>query len=279
MTACTPEIQPAINIDDGVIRGEDGTPADCYPIPGSTECALTVHQGDVHNVPINELFHEHSHVVRDVAQNTTVQQTWIVINDSTGLNIGDYVQIENGGIESTFPQITNIVVNNLTLDRPLDRSYSIGDTVEVVEFNMATAVGTLTAPVKFVVIPDTDNIYHIQRILIVMSHASAADNSKFGGITALPNGVLVRANINGTYGTFTNWKSNKDIISDMYDVTYTDKAGGGLHGTQARGSFNRIGVSVRLDGSRGDFLEITVQDDLTALTDFQIKAQGHLERE
>jgi len=36
-------------------------------------------------------------------------------------------------------------------------------------------------------------------------------------------------------------------------------------------------VVIRLDPAQGDYLEVLVQDDLTALSGFFIKAQGHIE--
>jgi hypothetical protein len=78
-------------------------------------------------------------------------------------------------------------------------------------------------------------------------------------------------------GTFTNWKANRDFILDMFDVIYTDKAGPGLFGTRADGDFSDLEVSIALDSTKDDFLEILVQDDLSLLASFRIKAQGHVE--
>ena len=64
----------------------------------------------------------------------------------------------------------------------------------------------------------------------------------------------------------------------MYDLRYTTRSsGGGTFGTVGRGSFYKLGVVVRLDGSRGDFMEVYNRDDLTGLLSFEIKAQGHVE--
>jgi hypothetical protein len=112
-----------------------------------------------------------------------------------------------------------------------------------------------------------------------MSHAGAGDLSLFGGIPALTNGCLMRARIDGQYGTLTNWKTNENMKSDMYDVEFDARSGGGgSYGTSGRGSFDRTGAVVRLDGATNDRLEFYVQDDLTALATFTMKAQGHLEQ-
>ncbi len=64
----------------------------------------------------------------------------------------------------------------------------------------------------------------------------------------------------------------------MYDVTYAARSGGGgAYGTNARGTFKNAGAVIYLDGDLGDYAEILIQDDLSGLTSFRIKAQGHPE--
>jgi hypothetical protein len=142
---------------------------------------------------------------------------------------------------------------------------------------MASQAGTLAAPILYSYQPRQGNVEHIKRIIIGMVHGAAADDSKFGSLTALTNGVIFRAYISGVYYNFTYWRSNYDIILDMYNVIYTDKAGPGVYGTKALGSFSDIDVAIRLDSAAGDKLEILVQDDLTGLDSFSIKVQGHVE--
>ena len=116
-----------------------------------------------------------------------------------------------------------------------------------------------------------------------MVHNSAADDSKFGSMAVLLRGCVLRGYnaTAGQYRTFTDWKTNSDIKMDMFDVVYTDKAGGGDFGTNARGSI-KIGTGAvpSLDGVAGDYLELLVQDDLTLAGElllFQLKGQGHIE--
>lgn len=237
--------------------------------------SFPVHIAGIPNAIVNELFHHHTGVVSTLAANTAIGATSIVLADATGFLAGDIIQINNGHVETTFPQITVVTVDTLTLDRPLDFAYSIGNEVEVIHADLSTDAGTLTSPTSHIVKPSPGEILHIERIIISMTHTGAAADSSFGDLAALTNGVVLRAFIDGQVGSFTNWKSNRDIRLDMYDVEYTEKAGGGLHGTHARGSFNRIGVTVRLDGDKDDYMEMLVQDDLTGLSSFFVNGQGH----
>ena len=246
---------------------------------GSLNGAINIHDADVHDIPVNELFHRHTGVATTLAVASLAGATAIDVVNATGFIVGTKFQIENGVIETTFPTVTATLGTVLTLDKPLDNAFSIGDSVEIVETNMAV-LGTLASPVSFRLIPDRDQVWHIVRFLLGMIHSGAADDSKFGDLAALTNGVVLRA-FNATanqHQTFTSWKDNEDIKMDMFDVTYTDKAGGGLFGTNSRGSI-KIGTGAvpKISGINGDYLEILIQDDLTALTSFQLKGQGHIE--
>lgn len=240
--------------------------------------SFPVHIAGINNAIVNELFHHHTAVNSTLASVSAIGATSIILADATGFVVGDIIQINNGVIETTFPQITIITTNTLTLDRPLDFSYGIGDIVEVVHADLTTDLGSLATPTSHKLQPEENVIWHIERIIISMTHSSAATDDKFGNLAPLANGIVLRAFINGRFGTFTVWKTNRDIRLDMYDVEYTDKAGSSLFGTHARGSFNRIGVTIRLDGSKGDYLEALVQDDIRTMNSLFINGQGHIGR-
>ena len=248
----------------------------------TTDGVPGVHVVNIHKVPVNELFHKHTGVSTTIAVDVAAQQRNIIVADGSLIADGAILQLENGVIETTFPTVIGGGgTNTLTLDRPLDNAFSVGDSVEVITTNMAVD-GSIT-PVAFRLIPDKDQVWHIVRFLLGMVHNSAADDSTFGSIPALLRGCTLRAYSAalGQYRTFTNWKANSDIKMDMFDVVYTDKAGGGDFGTNSRGSVEiGTGASPTIDGAAGDYLELLIQDDLTAggeLILFQLKGQGNIE--
>lgn len=240
--------------------------------------AVNVHVTDLHNIVINDYIHAHG-ASTTLTLAISKGDTNIDVVNASVFSVGDFIHLGPGveTIEPIHPEITAITVNNVELDRPLDNDYINGTTILKAIVDLNTTIGSLVAPISYKYFPQAGRIEHIHRIISSMIHPSAADDSKFGDMVALINGVVFRAQIGGILGTFTNWKSNRDLILDMVDVIYTDKAGPGLFGTRARGSFSELDVAIVLDQSQGDFLEILIQDNITALSSFRIKAQGHVE--
>lgn len=224
---------------------------------------------------VNEYFHLHTGVTDTIAVATSQGDTTIVLADSTGFLEGDRIQINGGVLDQSFPLILSIATNTLTIDRQIDAEHAIGIEVEVVDLDL-DAVGSLAAPKIFIVEPPNGQIWHIERLILTMGHSTAGDLGLFGNLAALTNGCIFRVKIGEVYSTFSNWKTNGGIKGDMFDVVFdTRSGGGGTYGTSARGSFNRIGINVRLDGNKEDRLEFLVQDDIAAITAFNMKGQGY----
>jgi len=248
-----------------------------------TNTSLNVNIEDVDIQMVNNLFHNLSGTTFTLASGVAAGATEITVTDATGLSVNDRLVITEGGnFEITLPAITAIATNTLTLDGPLDKAYTTAATIELCTVNMAVS-GSLASPVSYIVKPHSTQIWHLTRLNLAMIHKSAATDALFGSLAAITNGVVLRATtaLNGVQ-TFANWKKNQHIKEDMYDVTYSDKAGPSLFGTSGRWSFEqRTGAVIRLDGAENDEVEILIQDDLTAssneIADFQVKIQGHVE--
>lgn len=254
---------------------------DAYGSPiGSLRGAIDVHLADVHYVTINDFVHRHVAPGTTLAAPSAVGARQITVVSAAGFTVGSLVHFgmtPGGSSEPIHPEITAVAGTLITLDRPLDNAYAAGFMVAVAIVNLAALAGTPAAPVSYQYWPMAGRIEHIQRLMVQMTHSTAADDSSFGNLLRLLNGVVLRARVNGVVGTLTNWKSNGDMRMDMFDVIYTDKAGPSTFGVSARGAFSDIGVVLRLDSAQGDYFEILIQDNLTALASFKIKMQGHVE--
>jgi len=257
-----------------------GNPLSSYFQQETGSHVLSIHDADVHTQIINRLIHQHTTVITTLTVATSGDGTenQITVASVVGFAIGDHIHVNTTSIETTHPVILAINGNVFQLDRYLDRAHAIGDEVIKVFVNMSPQIGTLAAPREYWTGPPPGEVWHITRLLFEMTHGLAGDLGKFGGIDALINGVLLRARNNGQYGTFTNWKTNGNIKTDMFDVVFDARSGGqGSFGTSGRGTFTNTGAIVRLDGDTNDRIELYVQDDLQLLDSFTMKIQGHLE--
>lgn len=239
--------------------------------------ALAVYDNNIYKKLVNEHFHLHTGVSENIAIASSAGDTAITVDDGSVFSVGDYVQIEEGTtVENDFPRITIIATNLLTLDAPLDNAFTTAATVEAVEINLVTTAGSLASPITYIVKAPSDEVWKIERILITIGDDAAMDDGKFGGITALTNGVVLRES-DGSTNKLTVWKTNGDMAEDMFDVTYSAANLGpaGENGLRGRWTFKKAGVAIELDGSLPGHLQVLIQDDITALSTFMIKAQGH----
>lgn len=240
--------------------------------------ALNVTDGFVHKAMVNEYF------TRDVGPSTTLAvaaetgDTDITVVDSTGLIKPDMIKIGTTFLrEVGVVTITNVVGNVISLDRPIAQDLPIGTVVEEVENNMASTVGTLASPVIYELAPPVGIIWQLTRLLITVTDNLVMDDGKFGGIGALTNGVVgVAKTTAGRIANITNWKTNGDMMADMYDVEYNDKAPAGGYGLRGRWDLTDAGIISEINGDEGEYLRVLIQDDITANASFRIKAQGRI---
>lgn len=244
-----------------------------------TEGALDVHVKEIHTNAVNQEFHQETATETTFAIAPASQDRTFTVTSAAGFTVGDKIEIIDGVTEPNFPIILVISVNDITIDRPLDRSYTTADKIRKIEVNMA--VNGSATPVAFRITGEQSlAVTHITRVIFDMTHGTAGDLGKFGNLNPLTNGVVVRV-FKGEFNfwkTVSNWKTNADIKRDMYDVEFnTRSGGGGTFGTSGRITFTNLGMVGEYDPAQGDFLEILIQDDLTGLETFRMNAQGHTE--
>lgn len=240
--------------------------------------ALNFTDGFVHKAMVNEYF------TRDVGPSTTLAaiaesgDTDITVVDSTGMIIGDLVKAGTTFLrEVGVMTITNVVSNIITLDRPIAQELPIGTVVKEVENNMASSVGTLTSPVIYELAPPPGIIWQLTSLLITVTDNLVMDDGKFGGIAALTNGVVgVAKTTAGRIANIANWKTNGDMMGDMYEVEYNDRAPAGGYGLRGKWDLTSAGIIAEINGDEGEYIRVLIQDDGTANASFRIKAQGRV---
>jgi len=244
----------------------------------SAHGALNVHAADVHEIPVNDFFHLHDGVTTTLTTAIAVGDTSLTVGSATGFVVGNHLHILNGSSEHPFPIIISTVGSVITVGRPFSHAYpTAGTSIEQVIEDLSTTAGSLAAPISYKVMPQAGEKFHILRLIGSAVGGTANDDGKFAGLTRLTNGCVIRK-YDGTTGTFTKfsaWHDNADIISDMYDVIYSGAPQSTFYGMRFRWTLSRLGMAIKLDGDAGDYLEILIQDDITALENFNLNAQGH----
>ena len=240
--------------------------------------ALNVTDGFVHKAMVNEYF------IRKVGPNTTLAvaaiagDIAITVDDSTGFIAPDLIRIGITALREVGAiTITNVVGNVITIDRPIAQDLPIGTVVEKIETNMVSAIGTLADHVVYELAPPPGIIWQLTRLLITITDNAVMDDGKFGGIPALTNGIVgVAKTTAGRLANIANWKTNGDMMADMFDVEYNEKAPAGGYGLRGRWTLLAAGIISELNGDEGEYLRVLVQDDLTGNASFRIKGQGRV---
>jgi len=206
---------------------------------------------------------------------TVVDSNDITLTDTTGFVDGNQVLILGTGEFFIANQVGAPSGSTITLDSPADKILSIGTLV--VRASRAMNVDGSVTPQTFQIGPIGSSIgVNITLISGYIQDGSVMDDSQFGGITALTNGVLLRKT-DGTNNNLWNVKSNSDLaVICCGEFQYTSKAPAGSYGARFcnRYTGDSQGVAIKLTGS--DMLEIIIQDDLTGLEEFRVIAKGYV---
>jgi hypothetical protein len=206
------------------------------------------------------------------------------VTSSAGMSVGHMLTIFNrDAVRFTNFLIVAINSNAITLDSPVDFAYPVSGTV-VNSGNIDMAVDGSATPVVFGLrgeAPASTALpvaFDVTRIIFAMETDTAVDLSKFGDLTALTNGILLRKR-DGIYQNILNVKSNLGIAAAMYDWTPHAATNPiqGQDGFVSRWTFggqSKMGVVARLEA--GEDLQYLVQDDLRLIGRFSIMAEGHI---
>ena len=201
----------------------------------------------------------------------------ITLEPGHGFIIGDWFESwENDLYFQT--EVINVVADVITLALPVGIPQTTAAVAWRIDIDMAKDGSISDLIYDFQ--PQQIGKWDIVRAIGVIVHTTAGDDSKFGNLAALTNGVFYRA-FNGDLSVFINLfnvQVNGGYRLRMYDVLYSDKAGPGLFSTSFRRTFggqDKTGVVIRMNAEQADQVQAIIRDDLSGLTSFQMVIQGH----
>lgn len=198
----------------------------------------------------------------------------INIVDASNVDVGDYIVIKKGK-RAYQASVLSINTNTLTMDTPVDYAFPLDSSIESRTVEL-TVDGSITPVIaEFAPPPGLTidiNVLHLS----IIADSQMSDN-EFGDIPALTRGIVLRQK-NGGFITIFNAKTNAQISQRM-DIDYSGTFFAGSYGIRGTKHFNSQmgnGVALRLDGDKGECLQLLIQDDLTALSSFQMTVRGHV---
>lgn len=216
--------------------------------------------------------------VTTIAADTAVEDTSFTATVSHGIVVGNIIEIAEGSV-FIQAEVLSVATDLIGIDTPINHAYLSGAVLIVSNKNM-NVVGTISSPRIFSITPGPGQKGDITRVIISIQDSTAMDFSTFGGIASgVLNGCVIRMKKeNGDFTNLFNWKTNGDFIITAFDHVFQSKIGGGLHSFVCRSTWagqSKRGVTLRVDNTLGEEIQVLVQDDLSSLSLMGMAAQGH----
>lgn len=188
--------------------------------------------------------------------------------------VGNVINIREGA-RICQAEVVTVVVNAITLNQPVACVFTVAATINRATKNLA--VDGSATPQTFFLLPPPAVKWHLVGFSVHITDNLELDDTKFGGISALTNGIAMRVRVGGEYYNLGVARTNGDLFLLLSSGQYSDKAGAGAFGGFWTGLIrDRLGIVVHLEGVNEDTLEVLVQDDIDALLSVEIVAQGHV---
>jgi len=236
--------------------------------------AMAVNIQDQHSAIVD--YHVHRDIdTTSITAASVIDSVFIVVADTSSMNTGHLVYMKTAR-RYYEGKITSISNDTAFLDTPLDTIFPVNQVVRIGSdsLNIDASGGIVQAHVE----PPDSVDWDITRMIVYIQGSGAMDDAKFGDQTALAKGIVFRVN-NGSVLNIFSAATNGDLAQHMYDVTYSDKAGGGSNAIRGRRTFagqSKNGVTIRLIGTTDDEFQILLQDDMDGLEKFNVVIQGHV---
>ncbi len=199
----------------------------------------------------------------------------LTVDTNTSLANGMAITIYEGS--SIYQSlIMSTTATTITMASPVAYAYTASATVDCAIRN-ANVDGSETDQV-FTVKPPPDEAIDIYSVRFTITDASVMDSAKFGGISALTNGIMSTLSTDGVLSPVSIIVNNVGFAEQGFTLEYDSKAPAGVYGLRAcMNILATSGTIIRLDGTKNQELQVIVRDDLTDLTLVDINVGGHVQ--
>jgi len=244
--------------------------------PLESNGAVPVNIQDQHTRALDVFFSQVVGTPTTLTTDTIEDSYTISVTTGHGILVGDQLVIYDVAADRLFVGgVLASSTNVITLDTPINFTYHSSHSVVVRSTKELNVDGSTTRQV-FQVAPPIQSDIDITRIMFQMTTTDFPEMNKFGDLTALTRGLVLRV-VNGIKVNYFNVKSNGELVNLMYDVNFYEAAKHGVNGLGGRMTYagaGKHGVTIRL--KQGDALQVIIQDDLSSLVSFKMIAAGHI---
>jgi hypothetical protein len=201
------------------------------------------------------------------------ETTTITVDSVTNISIGDAITIYEGMFHYQSI-IVGINGNNIVLSTSLDRDFTTDASIIVGKWNL-NLNGSSTPINAYIWAPPTGS-FDIYELICVITDNSDMDDSKFGSLNELTNGLSI-CKEDGDLKRLALITNNGGFYEQGFVTEYTDKAGGGNYSFKTKKNYSITnGVAIRIDGTKNEMFRVSIRDNLTGLSKIVFIIQGHL---
>lgn len=205
---------------------------------------------------------------------STIDTLYYTFTATTGHGLSDdpaskIILLDIVGDREFIAIVKEVTGDVIRLDRPIDHVFPASTSLCRIITQDMNVDGSVT-PQIFTIRAGV-NPTDYTAIALTMLNNTAMDDSTFGGLGKLTNGLVLRI-VDGYQKTIFNFKTNADIKSFMSGI-YSDKAPSGFFSFNAEvRTRDTFGVVLRVSGNSA--IQWIVQDDLRGLDELTSSVMG-----
>lgn len=219
--------------------------------------------------------------LNDVVVTSATKKTRIInLETGHGFLSGEYIEIQykKDSIVKFFQKkVVSTTATNITIGSFIDEDLTPDVVLSAKRVSANLAIDGSVSAFRFSLGPCCDQIWNITKLSGGMTLAGAPDDALFGDQSALTNGIFFgnEGLLGQTY--LVDITDNSEFRLSAYNVSYQPKPIGlGNYGLTVEKLFNKLGLAIQLNAKEQEEFVCYVQDDLSAIVNFNFKILGHV---